>query len=337
MVMITLVCEGTRELAAREEAGSRNPVVVYLASLESPRSRRTMATALKSLASLVEHHDPVRIPWEGMSPGEATGLRGRLADRVQDGELAPATARLWMAALRGVLRHALLLDLISHEALSKLNAALKPIRGSRVRTGRALDRREIRRLFDVCGEQREPTRSRNLAVLAIALVGGLRRAELVGLDVADWSPGDRALRVVGKAQKERCVMLSRQAAEYLDAWVQVRGLHPGPLVHPVTIDGTIQLRRCSEQAVYDLLDRLSGRAGLEPVRPHDCRRTMISALLDEATDLLTVMRQSGHATAAVVAGYDLRPERAQRAAVDSLYCPVVDEVTRETWPSENVQ
>ena len=64
---------------------------------------------------------------------------------------------------------------------------------------------------------------------------------------------------------------------------------------------------------------------------------MISALLDEATDLLTVMRQSGHATAAVVAGYDLRPERAQRAAVDSLYCPVVDEVTRETWPSENVQ
>lgn len=325
VVMITVVFKGPSDLERRCDIGTRTPVMVYLASLESPRSRRTMATALKSLAALVGHDDPVRAPWERMSPGQATGLRGRLADRVQDGELAPATARLWMAALRGVLRHALLLDLISHEALSKLNAALKPIRGSRVRPGRALDRREIRRLFDVCSAQREPTRSRNLAVLAIALLGGLRRAELVALDLDDWSLGERALRVLGKGQKARRVLLGRQAADYLDAWVKVRGAHPGPLLHPVRIDGMIEMRRCSAQAIYDLLDRLARRAGLAPVRPHDCRRTMISAMLDEATDLLTIMRQTGHASAAVVAGYDMRPERAQRAAVDGLFCPLVNE------------
>lgn len=119
-------------------------------------------------------------------------------------------------------------------------------------------------------------------------------------------------------------MLGRQAAEYVDAWVRVRGDHAGALIHPVKADGTIEVRRCSDQAVYDLLDRVSRRAGLAPVRPHDCRRMMISSMLDEATDLLTVMKQSGHRSAAVVEGYDLRPERAQRDAVEQMYCPVVD-------------
>lgn len=323
--MLTLVFKGSSELTDPDEAGSRNPVLVYLASLESPRSRRTMATAVKGLADLVdEQADPVAMPWHAMSPAQVAALRSRLADRVQQGKLAPASARLWIAALRGVLRHAQLLDFLDHQQLAKLNALLKPIKGSRVRSGRALDRREIRRLFAVCGEQRDPTRSRNLAVLAIALVGGLRRAEIVGLDLDDWVFPERALVVVGKGQRERRVLLGRQAAEYVDAWVRVRGAHPGPLLHPIRIDGMVEMRRCSEQTVYDLLARLSRRAGIDPVRPHDCRRTMVSALLDEATDLITVMRQSGHVSAAVVAGYDMRPERAQRAAIEALFCPVIE-------------
>lgn len=326
VVMIIPVFKGSLDLVERDDAASRNPVLVYLASLESPRSRRTMATALKGMAALVgEQADPVAVPWHAMSAAHVAGLRSRLADRVQEGQLAPASARLWIAALRGVLRHAQLLDLLDHQHLAKMNFVLKPIKGSRVRSGRALDRRDVRRLFEACGDQREPTRSRNLAVLAIALVGGLRRAEIVGLDIEDWLPAERALTVVGKGQRTRRVFLGRQAADYIDGWARVRGTHAGPLLHPVRIDGTIEARRCSEQSVYDLLDRLSRRAGLEAVRPHDCRRTMISALLDEATDLMTVMRQSGHASAAVVASYDLRPERAQRTAAEALYCPLVEE------------
>jgi integrase/recombinase XerD len=326
VVMITAVCKGTCDLSDRNEAGARNPVLVYVASLESPRSRRTIATALKGLAGLLdEQADAVAVPWHGMSAAHVAALRSRLADRVQEGQLAPASGRLWIAALRGVLRHAQLLDLLDHQQLAKLNAVLKPIRGSRVRSGRALDRREIKRLFAVCGEQREPTRSRNLAVLAIALIGGLRRAEIVGLDFDDWLRTDRALVVAGKGQRQRRVLLGRQAGDYLDAWIRIRGAHAGPLIHPVRVSGTIEARRCSEQSVYDLLDRLSRRAGLDVVRPHDCRRTMVSALLDEGADLFTVMKQSGHRSAAVVAGYDLRPERAQRASVEALFCPMIDE------------
>lgn len=328
--MITDLCEGSHDVADQDEAGARNAVLSYIASLESPRSRRTMATAIKGLACLVDDRaDPIALPWHAMSAAQAAALRSRLADRVQVGHLAPASARLWIAALRGVLRHAQLLDLIDHQQLAKLNAVLRPIKGSRVRSGRALERREIRRLFEGCSAQQEPTRSRNLALLAIALIGGLRRAEIVGLDVDNWVPAERALVVLGKGQRERRVLLSRQAADYVDGWLQARGTHPGALLHPVRIDGTIEVRRCSEQAVYDLLDRLARRAGIDPVRPHDCRRTMISSLLDEATDLLSVMKQSGHASAAVVAGYDMRPERAQRAAVEALFCPVVQGATED--------
>lgn len=319
--MITSVFKGSHDLVGLDHAAG-NPVLTYLAALESTRSRRTMATALKGLAHLLGGEcDPVTFPWYALSTAQVAAVRSRLADRVQHEQLAPATARLWIAALRGVLRHAQLLDLLDHQQLSKLNAVLQPIKGSRVKSGRALERQELRRLFSTCDGQREPTRSRNHAVLAIALVGGLRRAEIVGLDLEDWHPVDRALTVVGKGQRERRVLLGRQAAEYLESWVAMRGSHAGPLIHPVRIDGTIEIRRCGEQTVYDLLERLSRQAGIEPVRPHDCRRTMITALLEDQVDIFTIQRQTGHRSPAIVAGYDLRPERAQRAAVDLLFCP----------------
>ncbi len=298
-----------------------HPVLAYIASLESPRSRRALSTALKGVAGLVGYENALTLPWDAIDAAAATGLRAKISDRVQNRALAPATGNLWIAAIRGVLRQACLLDLASHEQVSKVNAVLRPIRGSRVRPGRALERREIRRLFAACDRLRPPARSRNLAILSVLLVGGLRRSELVGLDLDDWNLAERSLRVLGKGQKERKVLLGRQAADYVEDWVRHRGLYEGPLFFPVGLDGTIEHRRCAEQMVYDLLDRLSRWAGIDPVRPHDCRRTMVSSMLEEATDVLTVMRQTGHSSASVVSTYDLRPERAQRCVVEQLYCP----------------
>jgi len=321
--MITDIFVGTGSFPESDTARPTSPAVAFVASFESRTSRRTMASALKALARFLGADDPESVPWAMLDPISAWDLRSRIVSRVRAGRMSWSTANLWLAALRGTLRYACLLDVLSSEELQKVCSRLKEIRGARTRFGRALREGEILQLFEVCARQPERTRARNLAMLSVLLVGGLRRAEVVGLDLEDWRTKECALRVLGKGLNERTVFLGRQASIYVDDWIQIRGRHPGPLFHPISIDGTIKIRRCSMQMVYDLLDRLSRRAVIPPVRPHDCRRTMISALLDKETDVLTVMRQSGHSSVAVVAAYDRRSERAQRWAVEHAYCPEV--------------
>ena len=328
--MITDIFVGTGAFPGSDTARPTSPAVAFVASFESRTSRRTMASALKALARFLGADDPNSVPWATLDPISAWDLRSRIVSRVRAGRMSWSTANLWLAALRGTLRYACLLDLMSSEKLQKVCSRLKEIRGARTRFGRALSEHEILRLFEVCARQPERTRARNLAMLSVLLAGGLRRAEVVGLDLEDWRAEECALRVLGKGLTERTVFLGRQAPNYLDDWIRTRGSHPGPLFHPISINGTIKIRRCSMQMVYDLLDRLSRRAVIPPVRPHDCRRTMISALLDRETDVLTVMRQSGHSSVAVFAIYDRRSERAQRGAVEQMYCPAVHSPTATT-------
>ncbi len=40
-----------------------------------------------------------------------------------------------------------------------------------------------------------PTRTRDAAIFAVLYIGGIRRSELAGLDVADWTPAPPTLRI----------------------------------------------------------------------------------------------------------------------------------------------
>lgn len=62
--------------------------------------------------------------------------------------------------------------------------AVKSIRGTKALKGRSISADELRRLFDVC-DPRTPGGARDAALLALLYVGGLRRHEAAGLDLAD--------------------------------------------------------------------------------------------------------------------------------------------------------
>ena len=64
---------------------------------------------------------------------------------------------------------------------------------------------------------------RDLEELAVLRVGGLRRAEVAALRLADYRPGDPpALTPLGKGNKERRVTLNGDAALALARWLGVR-------------------------------------------------------------------------------------------------------------------
>jgi site-specific recombinase XerD len=86
----------------------------------------------------------------------------------------------------------------------------------------------------------------------------------------------------------------------------------------------------TDQAIYDILKRRAGQAGLETFSPHDIRRTFAGNLLDAGVDLATVQRLMGHSDPATTAGYDRRSETVKKDAVSRLTIPIISDIVDYT-------
>ena len=110
-----------------------HPVAVYLARL-GPGSRRSQRAALVTMAEILSagRVGIDELPWHHLRYPYTQALRAALAER-----FSPATANRHLAALRGVLREAWRLGLMSAEDLQR-SIDLPAVRGERLPRGRAL-------------------------------------------------------------------------------------------------------------------------------------------------------------------------------------------------------
>jgi site-specific recombinase XerD len=295
----------------------QQPALIYLARL-APGSRRTMRTALTTIAGLLTdgRGDLEQLAWAALRYQHTQALRAVLAARY-----APATANKLLAALRGVLRETWQLGQMSAEDYHRA-ANVQTVRGSTLPRGRALQPGELRALFQVCAIDPSPAGVRDAALLAVLYGGGLRRSEVVGLDVADYDPAADSLTIrVGKGNKARLGYTAEGSQPKLQAWLAVRGSAAGALFCPIRKDGTLVVRAMSADAVRKLLRKRAKEAGVAAFSPHDLRRTMISDLLDAGADLSTVQQLAGHAQVQTTARYDRRGETAKRKAAKLLHMP----------------
>ncbi|MDQ3929893.1 MAG: tyrosine-type recombinase/integrase [Chloroflexota bacterium] len=306
-------------LALSKESGAdQHPAAVYLARL-APGSRRTMSEALDTVAGILTSNrcNMQTLDWSALRYQHTAAVRSVLADLY-----APATANKMLAALRGVLREAWRLGQMSAEDYHRA-ADLPSVRGSTPPRGRALDGYELGQLFARCGMDKSPAGLRDAAMLAVLYGCGLRRSELVALDVTDYVAKDGVLHIrSGKGNKARTNYATGGARAALEAWLRERGKLPGPLFCPVNKSGKIAYRRLTDQAVRKILLKRAKEAGVEHFSPHDLRRTMIGDLLDAGADISTVQRLAGHANVTTTARYDRRGEAAKRKAAELLRVPV---------------
>lgn len=304
---------------------TEQPAAVYLAGLK-PGSRRTMKEALDRVARLLTEGccDHLTLDWAALRYKHTAALRAVLVERY-----APATTNNMLGGLRRVLKEALRLELM--DALDYARAVDIPgVRVTQSLRGRALDEAEIIALVDVCLNDSSPLGKRDAALIAILRGSGLRRQEVVNLDLSDFNPSTGAFMVRnGKGGKDRMVYLPEEVLPLVEDWLNVRGHEPGPLlchvnkagrvvVSQVNIAGEKVVRRLTPQAVLFLLRKLAAQAGVNEFTPHDFRRTFISDLLDNGVDLVTVQKLAGHTDPATTSRYDRRGEETKRRAVQGL-------------------
>ncbi len=294
----------------------QNPAVVYLAGLSTKDSRRTMQSALNTIAELLTGKpDALTCRWGALRIQHTMAIRGRLIDLYK-----PATVNKFLSALRGVLKSAWLLGEMTAEEYQKA-ITIPSVKNTTLPAGRELDMAELTALMSVCRADQSSTGVRDAAILAILYSAGLRRAEIVGLNLADYSIREERLIVRGKGGKERLAWLNRGAASAIEDWLAIRGDDAGPLFLPINKSGRLMERRLTTQAVYHILKKRGEEAAIESFSPHDFRRTFVSNLLDAGADISTVSKMAGHSNVQTTARYDRRPEDAKRRAADLLHIP----------------
>lgn len=291
---------------------ARNPASVYLAGL-APTGRRAMHYRLQAAARVMglDTANVAALPWHELTFAHVVALRTKLMETYP----SSATVNMTLAAVRGVCRAAFNLGLMSGDEYQRIRN-VEAVRGERLPAGRALTRGEIEALLETCDST--ATGKRDAALLALMYTTGLRRAEVVGLDVGDYEAATGELKVRGKGNKERLVHVVNGTALALGDYLTARGNEPGPMFYPSTRKGLVA-RRMTAQAVYNLLKCRAAKAGVKDFGPHDLRRSCITALLEAGADLGTVQKLAGHSNVQTTARYDRRDERAKRQAAGLLH------------------
>jgi len=296
----------------------RNPAAVYIAAL-SPGSRRTMTHSLNTIAEMVSggHHDALSLPWHELRFQHTAAIRAQLAERYK-----PNTANKMLSALRQVLKRCWRLGIMSREDYARA-ADLEGIQGETLPAGRAITGGELAALMDTCANDPSSAGARDAAIVAVLYSCGLRRAELVGLDLADWDGEACEITVRnGKRGKERIVPVVNGTVDALEDWLAVRGAEEGPLFVAIRKGGHIQHGQAlTTEAIWHMLKRRAKSAGVTRLSPHDFRRSFITDLWAIGANPVAIQKLAGHANIDTTARYDRSGEEAKRKAAELLHVP----------------
>jgi len=253
--------------------------------------------------------------------------------------LAPSTKRGELMALRAFFRFT-----------SREGATIDPTHGIVVkrsrqeRPGVVVMPEEIAPLFDAA--TRSAARARNLAIVALLFVLGLRVHELVALDATQIDLTALVVRKVrGKGGTETDFPVPQELAEILAAWLRARAMsaHSTDALFLTARPSTSRSGRLSVRSVQRLVARLALEAGLErAIGPHALRHACGTASIRLGTDVPTLAVVMRHANIATTSIYvhiasDARAEPISRLAsmIPRSAFPLASGPPSEPRPTQN--
>jgi len=246
----------------------------------------------------------------------AVVLAGFTADLVKEylhdlanRQLQPNTVRQRLATLSSFARW-----LVSHGKLPKnpIDELVRPKR--RTRLPMVPKWEAVESLVRKCEDRRDK------ALLALLAWGGLRREEVVSLNVGDFDPTFGMRRVVGKGGHEACVPLPELArkivAEYLAAEREgAKSDEPMFVVRYWGRGRNVEVRRMLPDRLYKLVRALGRANGMPELHPHAFRHSCgVELLRLTGGNLRAVMRHLRHSDIQTTTIYtQLAPEDLQKA------------------------
>lgn len=145
----------------------------------------------------------------------------------------------------------------------------------------------------------DEARRRDNAIMELFYASGMRRAELAGVRIADVDLAERTIRVTGKGNKERTVVINHAAAEAVAAYLRVRPQSDDP--HLFLGRGRKGLTPKHVWRIFRTIYRISGVT--KHASPHTLRHSFATHLVENGVDLETVRELLGHESLATTGIY----------------------------------
>jgi len=299
----------------------REQFLTYLAA-ERRAAVRTLETRRDDLLHFA-------VFWREQENGELTRalVRRYISSLSRDG-YAPATVNRKLASLRTFCKYMLREGALLNDPTANL-VSLKQAR----KLPRFLTVEEMSKAMQV-PQPSTPVGARDLAILELLYGCGLRRQELVNLNLDAVTAPRQYLRVLGKRNRERLVPLGRAARTALQNWMAVRANFAKTIPDETALFLDAHGRRMSAGLVYHAVRRaLRQVVPVEKAHPHILRHSFATHLLDAGADLMAVKELLGHASLGTTQIYThVTPQRLK--AVYQLAHP---RAGKETDPEKNRQ
>ena len=292
-----------------------NPAYLYLAQMGSDESIRVVGSRLNRAArifydaELTSSQYWYSVPWELMDRSWLLLVTRRMKDQ----GAGKSAINGVLTALRGVAREAWDHQMMSLENYMRIKGT-KNVKGETNKEKRLVTPEEVASLFKATGTL-TAIGLRNRAMLGLLYGGGLRRSELVGIDVEHYNPDRQSITIHhAKGNKVRVAYPPAWATQALEDWLNHgRNWTAGPVFCRILKGDNILVdRRLTAHGVQKTLESKVMEANLERFTPHDLRGSMISYLLDIGEDIKTVANIVGHRSVNTTASYDRRGERARQ-------------------------
>ncbi len=136
--------------------------------------------------------------------------------------------------------------------------------------------------------------ARDQFILEVLYSTGMRRAELVGLNIADIDISRQEIRVLGKGNKVRSIPITPALASHLKKYLEIRQTHAGSHDNALFLTGKGE--RIYPRLVHTIVHHaLSAITTLEKKSPHVLRHSFATHMLDRGADLNAIKELLGHA------------------------------------------
>ncbi|MDQ2866416.1 MAG: tyrosine recombinase [Candidatus Eremiobacteraeota bacterium] len=253
---------------------------------QSPRTSEEYARDVELFGGFLEPGHPNDAPFLKIASTTASDVRRFIMELMGPRKYTPASVRRKIAALR------------SYFALQKREgrrgdnpAADVPPPKATKRLPQVMSEPEVAKLLRtrIAGKT-DFQRCRDAAIMELLYASGIRRAELVGLNIADVDLERRLMRVIGKGNKQRTVFINEAAANAIRTYLGLR---------PRTLDDALfvsrRKTRLSHRQAWVVFRQFAELAGLSRhVTPHVMRHSFATHLLENGADIVTIKELLGH-------------------------------------------
>src|ERR1700722_8807413 len=162
---------------------------------------------------------------------------------------------------------------------------------------------------------------RDGAILGLLLGCGLRRSEVVGLNLDQLQSREGhwvIVNLVGKGGRLRTVPVPAWCKALVDAWLRHSGVSEGKVFRRVLKGGVLDGTGVTAHVVWDAVKRCAGRAGISNLAPHDLRRTCARLCHGCGGELEQIQFLLGHASVQTTERYIGSKQKLQNAVNDRL-------------------